>query len=106
MSGNVLHGEFGKEARESARRLARLLGLIEQNESAMLADPRRFMDMASERIYRLQCQIERAQDALRSPLLFAAEGEPVSYSEPAVMRVYRDEYERLRAAAAIIRGEP
>jgi hypothetical protein len=102
---NIVPVDFGKDQRESARKLARLLGLVEQRERELLANPKPFLDRAYEEVLRLQLVLKRAHDALQPPAPVEITTEPPSFMALDVVSIPRDEYDRLRAMAAVIRSE-
>jgi hypothetical protein len=101
MEKNVQPVDFGKEQREAARKLGRLLNLVEQQEANIIADPVKYWRMAGEEISRLRLVLEEAHDALRSPVDLWREPEPV-YRPTETVTVVKSEHERLRACAAIV----
>jgi hypothetical protein len=100
----VVAVDFGKEQRESARRLARLLDLVVGRDEEMLANPKKYWDRAVDEIIRLRTQIETAREALRQPLSFELEAQnhcPVLDT----LTVPRDRWEALKRAEAVILGD-
>jgi hypothetical protein len=106
MSDNVALHDFGREAREYARKLSHLLNLRDQHEAAVLRDPLPYLKKAHEKIAELQTAIREAQEALyvyieapRYDAPYEAERPPLA---PEIVRVPRAEYERLRRAATLL----
>lgn len=60
---DVIKVEFGKEAREHARRFARLIGLLDRHAEDVLRDPISHMGRASKVIADLRIQIHEARVA-------------------------------------------
>lgn len=52
--GEVVEVHFNKEAREAARNLARLLGILAEFEGDLLANPKKYLDMAAARVVAAQ----------------------------------------------------
>lgn len=77
---DVIEVRFGKEEREYARKFARLLGLVEQHDADVLADPIKHIKLASEEIARTRRQIQDARDAYRSSCAVSCvqDDEPIS----------------------------
>lgn len=98
----VIEHDFGKERIEAARRMARLIGLIEQREADILADPVKFFDLASDKICQLREGINNARDALRQP--FCWEISEAEELRPGAKTIVVDEadYKRLRACADLV----
>lgn len=94
--------DFGKERREASRILARLLGIIEAQEAELLADPLRLFKLATNEIGRLQRVLHDARGALAPSFSFGL-AEDAARPSFDVIRVPRDEWDRLRACAAVIR---
>lgn len=63
----VVPVDFGKEARESARAFARLMKIVDTNEAAILANPGRYLDMASKRLAEAERFASDLYDALHGP---------------------------------------
>lgn len=98
----VIAHDFGKERTESARRMARLIGLIEQREADILADPVKFFNLASDKICQLREGIDNARNALRQP--FCWEISEAEALRPCAKTIVVDEAEfnRLRACADLV----
>lgn len=58
---DVIKVEFGKKAREHARRFARLIGLLDRHAEDVLRDPITHMDRAAKLISDLRIQIHEAR---------------------------------------------
>lgn len=102
---SVTEVDFGAKDRIAARRLSRLLSLVEAHEAAILDDPKKYFDMASDEIERLRAKFRAMEDALRPPMVcFVRKHDPISFQPMNTLVVRRDEYERLKAAAALIDG--
>lgn len=102
--GELLAVDFGKQARESARTFARLMGLAEELPTDILANPEKHLVAASAEIRRLRKIIEDARDSLRRPISLRAWTEgPVQFHPLSTVMVDRDEFARLRQMEARIR---
>jgi hypothetical protein len=100
-SENVVSVDFGAAQRESARKLARLLGLADELERRILADPKPFIDRAHDEIIRLRETIRRAQESTYQPFALLIEA-PELPPNMDVVCVRADEYRRLKAMERII----
>lgn len=91
---SVIEADFGRSARESARKFARLSRLIEEREADILRDPVKYLDLASAEILRLRRAMEYSLSALDPP--------PVTWDAEAAVQplrtvvVVRDDWERMR----------
>jgi hypothetical protein len=101
--GEIIRREFGKEERDFARKLARLLDLAEQQEAEILANPMKYWRLAADKIFRLQRQVLAAQEALR-PRLLSYKMEPAQLA-PHILEtvvVPKDRWERQCEALRIL----
>lgn len=101
----VIEHNFGKEDREHAQRLARLLGLFAGNDADILANPGKYLAMASRRLAEHERFINQLYDALHLP--WAPSGEPFSEVlapslPPPAMQIDRRDYEALQALKPLI----
>lgn len=85
-----------KDARALAQ-FRRLTGLIDNRNEEILADPLRFIRLASEEIRRLNKELDKLKQLAFSPPKIKEhnEGEPISMPETVV--VTREDYERLNS---------
>lgn len=94
--------DFGKTEREARRAFYGLLRIVDIQHEQFLQDPQVFFEAAAREIAELQATIERARSCLAIPVRWHA---PQQDEEPTWARtvtVCADEYERLKACAAII----
>lgn len=98
----VITVDFGKERRDAARTLAKLLGVLEERDADVLRDPLKYLYMASDRITLYQQTLHAARDSLRTPLSQFM-GDP-SRADFDTIRIPRCEWERLKACAEIVRA--
>lgn len=98
----IIKQDFGRERREACRKLSRLIGLVEAQERELEDDPRRLLDLAGGEIVRLKRGIDEACEALR-PRVYPYYPSLGDFIETRTMVVDREELERLRKAADIIR---
>jgi hypothetical protein len=103
MMDNVEHVEFGKRERETGRKLACLLGIAEQRDKELLADPVKFYDMAITEIVRLRTLLEAAREAGRLPLpAYISNEQAAEFVKIDTVIVDRAELNRLRAMHDVI----
>jgi hypothetical protein len=107
MSGNVETIDFGKERREMARMLGRLLDRVEARDADIIANPVKYWKQAAEKIAALQRFVEELDDALRIPL------DPVDLDwnatptlRPQGVMVPREDWDRWRRMEARFRRGP
>lgn len=91
---SVIKHDFGKEERSSARRLRKLLSLDALHEANLRANPRPYLERASERIYQLRKILFEAAAAAKPNA-----GEPPPSQ---TIEVSKAAYQRLLACHAIV----
>lgn len=101
---DVIPHDFGKEHREAARSYARLVGILEDRAEAFIGNPSAFFADAGDRITALRLVLEEAERALRpGPVQWVRDEDQIANTMDTVV-VRKDEYERLRKCAAIVRA--
>lgn len=104
--GDVIKPDFGKEAREFARGLARLLKLVDEREQDILDNPSKYIDLASRRLAEQEVFIHKLWEALRLPWLVSMPSpwinQPPRMIEPDLVRIDRRDYEAFQAVKALI----
>lgn len=113
MSDDVISVNFGKEEREHARKLARLLGLLEDHHEDILRDPVKYIKMASEENAKLRDQIEQAREVWRKrkpsinkfSSLAELERGPVQSDMPRTLMIDQDDYYALKEMLEIIQRD-
>lgn len=101
--GDIVTPDFGKSAREAARKYARLVGILDAQAEAFIRDPEAFFQDAGDRFERLATVINSAKDALRPQVKVTRDDDPVAMDRMHTISVPRDEWERLRKCADIVR---
>lgn len=104
MSNNVISVDFGREYNEAARRLGRLMGLVEKRQAELQKDPTGFLDAAYEQMRQLRGEMEAVSETMFPPLplTFASpEREPAFHPLETVV-VTREDYGRMKRAEAIV----
>lgn len=104
--GEIVKHDFGKDDREHARRLKRLLNLLKEQDEDLLADPGKYFAMASERLAEQARFIHAVSDAVQLPWMVKStyvDFEPPHQMEIDTMIVDRRDYEALQAIKKLIR---
>ena len=99
---NVVPVDFGKEDREAAARFARLFDMVQARNADILANPKKYLDQASEEICRLRRFIEEARDALRIEIDLSPYPTEVTFARVETIVVDPDEWRRHKRAAALL----
>lgn len=99
---SVIEHDFGKEAREHAARLGRLLGIVEEYHADILRNPLPHIQAAGAEIARLHIALDAALDALRKPFSYFAPLDTPAPPEDFSIMVLRDEWEALKRMKAVI----
>ncbi len=89
----VIQHDFGKEERESARRFARLVGLVEERNQDILANPIKYLDQAHDEIVRLRLFIEELIDLTYSETTMTVSNRLSRCAAPETMLVKKCDYE-------------
>lgn len=100
MPDTVIEVEFGKKQRETIRAFARLLGLVEDYEADVQANPAKYIAMAREEIAWMRRRIEDAREVARRPVRAIAADEPIGPLKTVV--VPADEWEALQKMRDIV----
>lgn len=98
----VVEVNFGKEGREASRKLARLLGLIEQQEAAILADPVHYVKQAGANLARLQASIREMREVLKEDMDCSINAPSLLYTQPTSIMIRLDEYKRWKKLEQIL----
>lgn len=104
--GEIIDHDFGKDDREHARRLAKLLRLVEETEKDLLANPGKYFDLASKKIAEQELLLRALSDAIRSSWMVRLDApgrEPPSYQPPDVLRIDRRDYEAYQTIKKMLR---
>lgn len=100
----VIKHNFGKEHREHVRMFARLMGLAEKMDAAILADPVEHLRKAGERIAEQEDFIQKLREAIIEP--WALQLQPndgsVQPMKLDMVHVDRRDYEALQAVKALL----
>lgn len=106
MSENVEKVDFGKEKREVARMMGRLLGIVEQRDADIIADPVKYWKMVMAQAGAFKRHIDEIEEAGRYPLLdcMVSDGTPTLMPRPVM--VGRADFDRWRAMEEVIRRGP
>ena len=103
---NVVCVDFGREDRESARKLARLLSLVADRDADILANPKKYLDAAHDEIGRLRGILLRLNEAFDPPTMrvsFASQDHVPQYEPFRTVTITQDDYDRFKAVEAIMR---
>lgn len=103
--GEIIKHNFGKEDREHARRFASLLKIVLDQEEDILANPGKYLALASERLAEQEFFFLALLDAIRIPWsvnLSEVLGPPAML-QPDVVRIDRRDYDVLQALKKLIR---
>lgn len=107
MSENVERVDFGKEKRELARMMGRLLGFVEQRDADIIADPVKYWKMAMEQASAFKRHIEDVEEALRYPCeVMVTDAAPELVRPEMPVMVTREDYDRMRRVEAVVRRGP
>jgi hypothetical protein len=105
--GDVVRRDFGKEDREAARAFVRLLKIALDAEDEILANPGKYLAMASEKLAEAEQFKARLYDALHMPWVpkinYRPDAAPTLNDVSTVTVDLRD-YEALQALRQIIDG--
>jgi hypothetical protein len=103
--GEIIDHDFGKEDREHARRLAKLLRLVDETEKDLLANPGKYFDMASKKIAEQELLLRALSDAIRTAWMVKLEPshEPPAYLPPDILRIDRRDYEAYQTIKELLR---
>lgn len=99
---NIIKVSFGREQRESARKLASLLEMVDARDEEMLLNPKMFFDRAVGEIVRLREIIRDAQACLVQPIEFLSDAPDLCRPEMKTIVVDADEWRRMMAMRAVI----
>lgn len=101
---SVVDVDFGMEKRRHARILGELLGMAEERDREIVADPIKFWTQAGEEIMRLHAYIDELREAAYPPppelMCFRDAGAPTPNIDSVV--VFRKDFEALRRVRAIL----
>lgn len=101
----VVPVDFGLQKREVGRMLARLIGIAEEHEAAVMADPVRFWKLAQMEMQKLVDDVRAAQDALYDETLVrVAQISDTPPPLPRCVMVDEAEYMRWRKAVNMLRA--
>lgn len=100
-SENVTHVDFGKSERESVRRFARLMGIVEEHQRRIAENPGPYLDALAMDACDLVMLIERAIEASQAgrPVLQTSD---VRYEPVRTVTVVESEYLALRQCASLL----
>jgi 3-dehydroquinate synthase class II len=98
---SVVEVDFGKERNEFARRLGKLLNMVEERDKDIGENPLKYLEMLEQKYVKVLVAVEEAKDALRPPLPTLAHG-PIAFEPFKTVVVDADELKRLRECAAIL----
>jgi hypothetical protein len=92
----VIQHDFGKEHRETVRRFARLLKLVEDRDADVLRDPLKYLKQAGDEIVRLQAFIRDLTELTYSPVQnYLRSNDPSPHFD--TVQMMKGEYDRLKA---------
>lgn len=100
--GEVISQDFGKEDREHAKRLARLLNLVAERDADLLANPGKYFAMACDRLAESEQFFRSLQEVLWSRRPVTMEPASLRYTEIEVMTVDRRDYEAFEKLRSMI----
>lgn len=107
---SVVAVDFGKAQREAARRLARLLKLLEDRDAEMIADPVKFFEMASDKIVELEYFIRSLEEVYAEATsldpVAAVSTEPPTMNDIRTIVIDRREYDALKLIEHMLRDRP
>lgn len=99
----VVTVDFGKDARESARQFARLLSLADEMDADILANPSKYLDMASARLAEAERFKYDLYNAIHTPWMAKSFSEPAPTKLPDIIQIDRRDYEALQSVKALIK---
>lgn len=104
--GEIISHDFGKDDREHARRLAKLLQLLKERDEDLLGNPGKYFALASEKLAEQERMLRALSDAIKIPWSVSPQpltNEPPDFMLPDIVRVDRRDYEALQAVKTLIR---
>ncbi|BBB99419.1 hypothetical protein [Bradyrhizobium phage ppBeUSDA76-2] len=104
--GEIIDHDFGKDDREHARRLAKLLRIVKETEQDLLANPGKYFDMASKKIAEQELLLRALSDAIRKSWMVKLDDPslgPPTYQQPDMLRIDRRDYEAYQAIKEMLR---
>jgi hypothetical protein len=100
----VIEHDFGKNDRETVRRFARLMGIVEEHHADILRDPIKHLQAAGKRIAELEIFIRSLQEASRSWARTRPLEGRLKIQEP--FRIMPEEYECWQAVKNLLANRP
>lgn len=102
---SVVQIDFGKDARDATRTFRKLLGLLQEMDRDILANPIKYFQQASGEITRLRRILDEAKEAERGRVMVSQYlGDSLTSYEPIeTVTITKADYERLKTVARIVR---